>query len=225
MNENRITIICGHYGSGKTNFSLNLATEKAADGKNVTLVDMDIVNPYFRSSEYGTLLSKNGIRLISPVYAGTTLDTPAIPPEVYSVFTPQNRDVIIDAGGDDAGVTALAGMSAQLSETSYEMIYIINRNRVLSQTPEEAAGFLREIEQASRLKATLVVNNSHLAVDTTLETALSSVEFAKETAKLCGLPLLYSTVPDFAVPPGTALPEGFRKIKRLVLFPWEREEE
>jgi len=224
MNENRITIICGHYGSGKTNLSLNLCMNKAAEGKKVTLVDMDIVNPYFRSSEYGTLLSKNGVRLIAPVYAGTTLDTPTIPPEVYSIFTPQGREVIIDAGGDDAGVTALAGMSTQLSETKYEMIYVINRSRVLSRTPEEAAGFLREIERTSRLHATAVVNNSHLGVETTLETALSSLEFAKKTARLCGLPLLYSTVPDFAVPQGSALPEGFRKMKRLVLFPWEREE-
>lgn len=224
MKENRITIVCGHYGSGKTNFSLNLALTKAAEGKKVTLVDMDIVNPYFRSSEYGDLLSGKGIRLIAPVYAGTTLDTPTIPPDVYSVFTPEDRDVIIDAGGDDAGVTALAGMSAQLKETPYEMIYVINRNRVLSQTPEEAARFLREIEHASRLTATAVVNNSHLGVDTMLETALSSLEFAERTAALCNLPLLTSTVPDFAVPEGTALPEGFIKIERLVLFPWEREE-
>lgn len=224
MNENKITVVCGHYGSGKTNFSLNLALTQAAAGKNVTLVDMDIVNPYFRSSEYGTLLSKNSIRLIAPVYAGTTLDTPTIPPDVYSIFTPSGTEVIVDAGGDDAGVTALAGMSAQLNEVPYEMLYVINRNRVLSQTPEEAAQFLREIERASRLKATAVVNNSHLGVDTTLETAVSSLDFAKETAKLCGLPLLYSTVPDFAVPEGTGLPEGLIQIKRLVLFPWEREE-
>lgn len=224
MKENRITIVCGHYGSGKTNFSLNLALAKAAEGKKVTLVDMDIVNPYFRSSEYGALLSGKGIRLIAPVYAGTTLDTPTIPPDVYSIFTPSDTEVILDAGGDDAGVTALAGMSTQLGETDYDMLYVINQNRVLSQTPEEAAQFLREIEHASRLTATAVVNNSHLGVDTTLETALRSLEFAEKTAELCSLPLLFSTVPDFAVPEGTAVPEGFIKIERLVLFPWEREE-
>lgn len=225
MQNNRITIICGHYGSGKTNYSLNLAVMKAAEGKSVTLVDMDIVNPYFRSSEYGTLLSGKGIRLIAPVYAGTTLDTPTIPPDVYSIFTPSGTEVIIDAGGDDAGVTALAGMSARLNEEPYEMLYVINRNRVLSQTPEEAVRFLREIEHASRLRATAVVNNSHLGVDTTLDTALSSLGFAEKTAEFCGLPLLCSTVPDFAVPKGTVLPGGFMKIERMVLFPWEREEE
>ena len=217
----RITVVCGHYGCGKTNLTLNLALEAAAAGERVTVADLDIVNPYFRSSEYGGLLEDPGVRLLAPVFAGTTLDTPTLPPELYSIFAPQAGRVFIDAGGDDAGVTALGGLHSQLEETGYQMLYVINRYRVLSQTPEEAAALLQEIEAASRLKATALVNNSHLGVETRLDTLLGGLDFARKTAQLTGLPLLYSTAPDFALRDGETLPEGFKRIQRHVKFMWE----
>lgn len=219
----RITVICGHYGCGKTNLALNLALEAAAAGETVTVVDLDIVNPYFRSSEYGGLLEKNGVRLIAPVFAGTTLDTPTLPPEIYSIFDGGAGRVFLDAGGDDAGVTALGGLHSQLAEAGYDMLYVVNRYRVLSQTPEEAAALLAEIETASRLKATAVVNNSHLGVETKLSDLTAALPFAQKAAELTGLPLLYSTAPDFALAEGETLPEGFKPIRRYVKFLWEQE--
>ena len=217
----RITVICGHYGCGKTNLTLNLALEAAEKGEKVTVADLDIVNPYFRSSEYGGLLDEHGVKLIAPVFAGTTLDTPTLPPELYSIFEPESGRVFIDAGGDDAGVTALGGLHTLLNEAGYEMLYVINRYRGLSQTPEEAAELLQEIQTASRLKATALVNNSHLGVETKLDTLTSALDFAEKTSQVTGLPLLYSTAPDFALEPGETLPEGFRTVKRYVKFMWE----
>lgn len=219
--EHRITIICGHYGCGKTNLTLNLALEAAARGETVTVADLDVVNPYFRSSEYRNLLENRGIRLITPVFAGTTLDTPTLPPDLYSVFEPESGHVFLDAGGDDAGVTALGSMHQQLFQSGYEMLYVVNRYRALSQTPEEAAALLKEIEAASRLKATGLVNNSHLGVETNLETLLEALPFAVKAAELTKLPLLFSTAPDFALEEGERLPGGFRQIKRYVKFFWE----
>lgn len=214
-----ITIICGHYGCGKTNLALNLALE-AADSGPVTLVDMDVVNPYFRSSDYRGLLKDSGVRLIAPVFAGTTLDTPTLPPEIQSVFAPGAGQVFIDAGGDDVGATALGGLSASLHRAGYRLIYVINRYRVQSQTPEDCAELLREIEAVSRLRATGIVNNSHLGVETAWEDVKAALSFAKATARATGLPLLYSTVPDFALN-GREAPEGFRAVRRLVTFAWE----
>lgn len=215
-----ITVICGHYGCGKTNLALNLALEAAGEGP-VTLVDLDVVNPYFRSSDYRGILKESGVRLIAPVFAGTTLDTPTLPPDIQSIFAPGAGRVFIDAGGDDVGATALGGLSANLSRAGYELIYVINRYRVLSRTPDECAALLGEIETASRLKATGIVNNSHLGVETTREDVMAALPFAKATAQATGLPLLYSTVPGFALD-GEETPEGFRVVRRLVTFAWEQ---
>lgn len=220
MCRNRITVVCGHYGCGKTNLSLNLAMEIADKSKNVRLVDMDIVNPYFRSSEYGEILSKRGVELIKPVYANTTMDTPAIPAQIYSIFGNKDEDIIIDSGGDDVGITALGIVQDKIIENGYEMLYVINMYRVFSQTPDEAISLLREIEAVSKLRPTAIVNNSHLGVETTYEVVEKSISFAQKTAELAGVPLLYSTVPDFAVKKEIN-DKNIKTIKRFVKFNWE----
>ena len=75
-----VVVVVGHYGVGKTNFALNLALDAAAAGRAVTLADMDVVNPYFRSSEYAAVLDAAGVRLVAPVFAGagTSLDVPSL---------------------------------------------------------------------------------------------------------------------------------------------------
>jgi archaellum biogenesis ATPase FlaH len=188
------TIICGHYGCGKTNLSLNLAIDAAKRGESVTLVDMDIVNPYFRSSEYIPLLNEYGISVIAPSFANTTLDTPSLSAEIFRIFE-SDGTVIIDAGGDDSGSTALGSFSGRIGKIDYDMLYVINRYRPLASEPESASMILREIERASRLRATGVVNNSHLKEFTTQETILESLGFARETAATLGLPLMFTTAP------------------------------
>jgi len=190
----RFTIICGHYGCGKTNLSLNLAIDAARRGENVTLVDMDIVNPYFRSSEYIPLLESYGVSVIAPSFANTTLDTPSLSAEIYRIFETDGA-VIIDAGGDDAGSTALGSFSGRISKIDYDMLYVVNRYRPLTPDAESAAAILREIERASRLRATGVVNNSHLKEFTTPETILDSMDFAQKAAQTLGLPLRFTTAP------------------------------
>ena len=180
--KSSITVVCGHYGCGKTNLVLNLAAEAAQRGRRSVVVDMDVVNPYFRSSDYSALLKKFGVELIAPVFANTTLDTPVLPPEIFSIFNMENADIFIDAGGDDVGATALGQLHRQIETAGYEMLYVVNRYRVLSTKPEETLPLLREIETASHLKATAIVNNSNLAVQTDMQTVLDAVPFAKKAA-------------------------------------------
>ena len=85
MGNAKITIICGHYGCGKTNLALNLALEAAEKGRRVKLADLDLVNPYFRSSDYGPALREKGVELFCPTYAGTTLDLPAVGPQLLQL--------------------------------------------------------------------------------------------------------------------------------------------
>lgn len=214
--KKNITIICGHYGSGKTNLALNLAVEAARGGESVTLVDLDLVNPYFCSSEHKALFEENGITLISSGFAGTNLDTPSLPASIGGALSGDRR-VFVDLGGDDAGATAMGVYSSEIQEAGYEMLYVINCYRVLSQKAEEAAGLLMEIEAACRLRATALINNSHLGVETRPETLVKSIPFAREVCSLTDLPLLYSTAPEFSPAP------GFKTIRRYVKFPWEND--
>jgi hypothetical protein len=191
----RFTVVTGHYGCGKTNLSINLALDMARAGSEVLLVDLDVVNPYFRSSDSAELLTSHGVQLISPTFAGTTVDAPSLPAAVYSAFDARGA-VIFDVGGDDAGATALGRYSSEIGAIDYDMLYVVNRYRNLTRTPAEAVALLREIEGASHLKATGVVNNSHLQRETTVATVLDSIGYAEETAAALGLPLVCTTIPS-----------------------------
>ena len=221
-----LTIVTGHYGCGKTNLSLNLAVDVAATGTQVTLVDLDIVNPYFRSSDHTAMLEGRGVSVIAPTFAGTTLDVPSLPAAIGSVFD-SGGVVIFDVGGDDAGATALGRFARDIEAIDHDLLYVVNRYRGLTSTPEEAAALLAEIEHASHLKATAVVNNSHLKDETTLDTVLGSVPYARATAEALGLPLLCTTVPRalaaglWDAPGATAHLEGAYPIDVYVRTPWE----
>ena len=212
-----LIIICGHYGSGKTNLSLNIALDLAAAGEQVTLVDLDLVNPYFRSSDYGEMLAEHGVEMIAPTFAGTTLDIPTLSPAVSGAFERPGR-VIFDVGGDDVGATALGRYSRQIGQIPYDFLYVVNKYRPLSREAEQSAELLREIEAASHLRATAVVNNSHLQMETDWATVASSRDYAVQSAKELGLPLIMTTVPDF-VEIKEPTPDLY-PVRVLVRTPW-----
>lgn len=216
-----ITIICGHYGTGKTNFAINLAFDRASAGQEVTVVDLDIVNPYFRSSDYHNILEEKKIRVISPRYAGTNLDLPSLPAEIYSVF--DGRDAIFDVGGDDVGATALGRFHEEIEVAGYEMYYVINQYRNLTATAEESVALLKEIEASSHLKATAIVNNSHLKQDTTPSTIRKAIPYGQAVAEKTGLPLLWTTAPRRLQEELTDV-ENLYPLGIYVLSPWEEAE-
>jgi len=217
----RINIICGHYGSGKTNLALNLAMDLKRGGAGVVLVDLDIVNPYFRSADYAGLMEKNGIKVISPSTAGTTVDAPALTGEILSVFDKTGDSIIIDVGGDDAGAYALGRFSKRIAaQGGYEMLYVINKYRKLISTPQEAVELLREVESAGSLRATGIVNNSHLCDLTSAQDIISSVPYAEQTAELAGLPLIMTAVPKKLERELTGKIENLYPVDIIVKLPW-----
>ena len=190
----RITIITGHYGSGKTNLSVNLAVNAAKEGKKVTVVDLDIVNPYFRTADFQQLFNEMGITLLAPDYANSNLDIPALSFDVEQLACQNNGNLIIDVGGDDAGAVALGRYADALEQfrDEIEMIYVINKYRYLTHTADEVLALMSEIETAARMKHTAIVNNSNLGSETTPETIENSFEFAEETALKADLPILFN---------------------------------
>lgn len=217
-----VTVVVGHYGAGKTNFAVNLAVDLASEGNRVALVDLDIVNPYFRATEQRTLLEEHGIRLVAPVFseAGTSLDIPSLTGAVAPTIRGVGDDdfVIVDAGGDDVGATALGRFAGDVAARDYAMLYVANRFRNLVQDPADAFENMREIETAAHLRITGIVNNSHLKEETDAETIESGMAYVDELAHITGLPVVCTTVPQNipAIPVDKRYP-----VQSFVRSPWE----
>lgn len=190
--NNRIVIVCGHYGSGKTNVAVNLAKLAAAEGRAVTIADLDVVNPYFRTADNAEELRALGIRCIVPQFANTNVDIPSIPPEFLSVFDGTDFSVI-DVGGDD-GAIALSVYKEKFEKHGYDMLYIYNACRPLTTTVEEAEQSLRDMEAMSRLNFSGIVNNTNLGEETTAETVEKGVAVCKALSQKTGIPFIGNTV-------------------------------
>lgn len=195
MNYKRVTLFAGHYGSGKTNIAVNFAVRIKELFDKVTVADIDIVNPYFRTKDSQAVLEENGIKLISSEYANTNVDVPALPPELYAVTEDKASAAVIDVGGDDRGALALGRYSPALrEENDYNMLLVINMYRPQTRTPEDVLEIMREIETAGGIAFTGIVNNSNLGDETTADDVLASVPYAEGVAELTGLPLYMTTV-------------------------------
>ncbi len=220
----RISVIVGHYGSGKTNLAVDLALKSAASGVKTNIVDLDIVNPYFRTADFKNMFEQKGISMTSSVYAVSNLDIPAITFDLNAVAS-ENQKVIIDVGGDDAGAVALGQYKSVFEKYNdeTEVLYVINMYRAMTEQPQQALEVLKEIEAISRLKATAVVNNSNLGAETDAETVLNSLDYAEQTAKLCGLELKYTTYPDWINPKALPKNEKLMRVKRYVKASWEED--
>ncbi len=197
MDFKRITVVSGHYGSGKTNIAVNLAIDLKRLHSKCALADIDIVNPYFRSLDSKDYLESNGIRLICSQYANTNVDIPALPQELYSVTDDKQQYSILDVGGDERGALALGRLSDAISaENNYDMLYVVNFYRPLTKDVASALEVMREIENACRLNFTAIVNNSNLGNQTTQSDVLSSLALAEQLSEQAGLPVVLNTVAD-----------------------------
>lgn len=207
MEYKRITIVCGHYGSGKTNVALNIAYDLKSQGKEVAIADLDIVNPYFRTKDSTEELEAKGIKLICSEYAGTNLDIPALPDEMYAIIDDKTRNFVLDIGGDDRGALALGRLAPSiLKENDYEMLAVINKFRPLTRDIASTVEVLREIEYAGGINFTGIINNSNLGADTVFADVESSFEYATKIAEEMNLPVKATTVDEQLkdLPPETA---------------------
>ena len=193
----RITLFAGHYGSGKTNIAVNYALYLRSLGNEVEIADLDIVNPYFRTKDSAEELADAGIELISPAYANTNVDLPALPQEVYGLVQNTKKYAIMDIGGDERGALPLGRYRPYiLEENNFEMVFVANFYRPLTRTAEEAIEVMREIETACGIPFTAIVNNSNIGEETTAEYVRASFSEVKRLSELTKLPILFTSVKE-----------------------------
>ncbi|MDR1693106.1 MAG: hypothetical protein LBR72_07085 [Oscillospiraceae bacterium] len=206
MLPNGITVLAGHYGSGKTQIATHLALELRKRHAKVTLCDLDIVNPYFRTADSKDLFEAAGIRLISSPYAGSNVELPGFPPEAASVFDDPEVFSVIDVGGDDRGALALGRYADRLRDGGAAILLVINRYRPLSGSARDAADICREIEEAGRFRFTGIVNNSNLGAETTPRDVLAAIPYAEEISQKLSLPIVAVSAAKTLTLPETGYP-------------------
>ena len=219
-----IVVICGNYGSGKTETAVNLAIKKKQDGLDVKIADLDLVNPYFRTREVRGLLEDMDIDVVLPDIKYMHADLPILTPAVAGIIQQPSELTILDAGGDDAGVTVLAALADHLSQKEVHMLQVINPFRPFTQNVEGCIKIKDEIEKSSKLKVTGIVSNSNLIDETTIEHIFRGYEQLKEVSKATGIEMKFITagshlisqldLNDFSCP--------VLEIDRKLNFPWKQ---
>lgn len=223
MFDHRVTVFVGPYGSGKTELALNVVQQIAPEYKNIAIVDLDIVKPYFRAREFRTKLINRVIRVILPQGEMEHADVPAVTAEVFTVFHNPDLKVIMDVGGDDAGAVALGQYKQHFQQIDHEVLFVINIRRPFSQTADELIEMKERIEWRSRIQITGLVANTNLGAETTLETILDGYKVAQEVSQRTGLPIVFVSVDrrlyEQAAP---LISEPLFLVDRQMLPPWER---
>ena len=201
MRYKRVTLLSGHYGSGKTNIAVNFAMDLRKQYEKVAIADLDIVNPYYRSVDSREMLEENGIRIICSEFANTNVDFPALPQEIYSIVDDRETKVIIDVGGDERGALALGRIADAIrEENDFDMFLVVNRFRPLTPDVDSTVEVMLEIEDTCKLSFTGIINDSNLGPETTAEIILNSRQYGLDLSQKTGLPLC-----------GTAVEEKFIK--------------
>ncbi|MFA5575869.1 MAG: ATP-binding protein [Tissierellaceae bacterium] len=216
LNDKRIRVIIGHYGSGKSEFSVNYAVKLAEMGKKVALADLDVVNMYFRSREKAKELTELGIKVIGSQVNAPAIEVPSISAEVYAPLQDPSYDLILDVGGDQVGARALGRYVDYFEEGKYDMFFILNANRAETQTVDKVLEYMKKIEDVSRARVTGLVNNTHLLKATSVEDVLKGQKLALEVEERTGIELKYVSVLEKIIP---ELPSDLRgEILPIKLF-------
>lgn len=191
MKNKQIHVFAGHYGSGKTEIALNFALKKRAEGKSVVIIDIDIVNPYFRTNDAANILKDKGIRLIANGFASSNVDMPVVPCTAAGVFETDEEIVIFDMGGDDDGAYAIGQYSEYFKKYGYSMHLIFNARRPMTPDAKSIFELAQRIEAASRLRFSDIYNNTNLAKITEQEILMSGVQIAGELSDMMKIPVAY----------------------------------
>jgi hypothetical protein len=222
MFEHRITIFTGHFGSGKTEVSVNYAFQLARSGKKTVIVDLDIVNPFFRTADAKKPLEEKGVKVIVPVYANTNVDVPSLPAQINAVFEDKSYHVVLDVGGDDLGAHILSRYNGEITKEDYIHYFVVNTRRPMTRTPEEIERMVDEIQGSARLKVDSFVNNANLLGASSPELIAEASGIIGSVSQKLGIPVgiisgMQDILSDYTGDPGVER----LYLDKYIRLPWD----
>lgn len=224
MFEKRINIFTGHFGSGKTEVAVNYAVKMALQYKKTAIVDLDIVNPFFRTADAKKALEEKGIKVITPVYANTNVDVPSLPADINSVFEDRGYHAVLDVGGDDLGAKVLSRYHEQIRKEDYIHYFVINTRRPMTKTVDEIAGMIREIESSARLKVDFLVNNANLLGANSEKVIAEASEIIAGVSSKLSIPVGFISGMEEVLQKYDGDKETERLyMEKFIRLPWEQE--
>lgn len=217
----KATLLLGHFGSGKSEVAVNLALFAARQKPAVTLVDLDLVNPYFRSRDATPLLRSMGIDLVLPETRYLNADLPILVPQVRALLEAGTAYGVIDVGGDDTGARVLGSICDSLVHGQHRVLMVLNHLRPFSDTVRACLNMKARIEDSARVKVDGFVSNAHMMEETDVALILAGHAFAKQLSGASGLPLEFITAPEgLAAEVAGQVDVPVLSINRRLLPPW-----
>jgi len=221
--NHRINIFTGHFGSGKTEVAVNYALKLSRENKKTVIADLDIINPFFRTKDAETYLESKGIKVITTVYANTNVDVPAIPAEINMIFENDDIHAVLDIGGNDEGARAVSRFRDEIKRVGYQMYFVVNTRRPMTDTPEKILKMLYEIQNSAGVNVSGFVNNTNILDDTTSECILEGGRIIKAASKISGIPISFTSGLKKAIS-DTRKQTDTKKyftIERRIRLPWD----
>jgi hypothetical protein len=221
--KSNITIFSGHFGSGKTEIAINMALSERQRHEKVAINDLDIINPYFRSRDVSSLFQQHDVELIAPINRLAKSDLPIVSGEIYRVLHDNRYRIIIDAGGDKEGATALGQYFNEWKDLHPDLLFVLNRNRPYVSTLDGALDTVKEIERVSRLKVTGIINNANIGMETTMNDITKGFELCSSLSNKLEIPFIYTTISKHleAAAEAFASSNNVIFIQRYMKLPWE----
>jgi tRNA uridine 5-carbamoylmethylation protein Kti12 len=224
MFKKRISIFTGHFGSGKTEVAVNYALKLSEMKQKTAIVDFDIVNPYFRTTDVKNELENYGLWVVTPLYANTNIDVPALPPEINTLFERKDYSVVLDVGGDDLGAKVLSRYREEILQDDYEMYFVVNTRRPMTDSIPKIEEMIADIEYSSRLKITSLVDNTNILQYTTVENIINGHKIIDELSGKLGIPVGFISGMDSVIGQlEDRVDTPMLKMRKLIRLPWDLE--
>lgn len=220
--DRRVLVLVGGYGSGKTQLAISLALKQAEDGKPVALVDLDLINPYFRSRDITETLKTKGVEVIRPEGDLAFAENPSLPPQIDGALRDTTRHVILDVGGNETGATILGRYHDLLEADDVGILQVVNIFRPFSSTIEELERLRLDMEQKSHIKVQGWINNSNLLDWTTLEDWQKSTVLMQVLVRQSKIPWVTSGInPKWAEKVGLKWDAEWIPVERYLNLGWK----